>query len=368
MAAKEDISDLLVPLFDGAFEDPLWSSFLDRLRVKMKADYASLIFRPPAPSRPSLVHLFSGEGSPPLVEQFYRESLHQRDPVDYHALRDGRVYALDDLFSANDPAHEHFRSELLAPSGMHDIRLMRIVEPSGVNVWLTLSRRTGFFGPQEGALVGALAPFLRGALRSFVALERERFNASVASEAIRRLHFGWLTLDGDGRMLDADIEARRMLDQSGVLRRGVGGRLSAHNRELDREIAAAMKAIGTDPHGRPRALVLSRDPWLDMLLVPAHRRSIPASPTPAIIAYVHGDSWSSADRCEQLADLFELLPSEARLALALSRGMTIVEAATELGLTVETARTYSKKIYAKTGARGQPDLVRFIHRSVLAIA
>ena len=53
---------------------------------------------------------------------------------------------------------------------------------------------------------------------------------------------------------------------------------------------------------------------------------------------------------------------------ALSRGMSITEAAQDLGLTVETARNYSKKVYAKTGARGQPDLIRFVMRSVLAIA
>ena len=91
-------------------------------------------------------------------------------------------------------------------------------------------------------------------------------------------------------------------------------------------------------------------------------------PAPALVAYVHADNWSSADRCEQLGQLFDLIPSEARLALALSRGMTIAEAAADLGLTVESARTYSKRIYAKTGARGQADLVRFLHRSVLAIA
>jgi DNA-binding CsgD family transcriptional regulator len=87
-----------------------------------------------------------------------------------------------------------------------------------------------------------------------------------------------------------------------------------------------------------------------------------------VIAYVHGDRSPSTDRCEQLAQLFALTPSEARLALALSRGMTIAEAAVEFGLTLETARNYSKKIYSKTGARGQPDLVRFVMRSVLAIA
>jgi DNA-binding CsgD family transcriptional regulator len=87
-----------------------------------------------------------------------------------------------------------------------------------------------------------------------------------------------------------------------------------------------------------------------------------------VLCYLHADHWSSADRCGQLAQLFDLTASEARLALALSRGLSIAEAGPEVGLTVESARTYSKRIYAKTGARGQADLVRFIHRSVLAIA
>jgi DNA-binding CsgD family transcriptional regulator len=115
-------------------------------------------------------------------------------------------------------------------------------------------------------------------------------------------------------------------------------------------------------------MILSRDPWLDMLLVPAGRNSISAKSVPAVVAYVHSDSSLSADRCEQLAQLFDLLPSEARLALALGRGMSIAEAAKELNLTEGSARTYTKKIYAKMGARGHPDLVRFVQRSVLQIA
>ena len=69
-----------------------------------------------------------------------------------------------------------------------------------------------------------------------------------------------------------------------------------------------------------------------------------------------------------LVDLFGLSPSEARLAWAIAQGMSISEAAADLGLTVETARNYSKKIYAKTGARGQAELVRNILTGVLALA
>ena len=87
-----------------------------------------------------------------------------------------------------------------------------------------------------------------------------------------------------------------------------------------------------------------------------------------MVAYIQGDNRSLADRHEQLAELFGLLPSEARFALALSRGLSIAEAAQSLGITLETARNYSKKVYAKMGARGQADLIRFILTSVLALA
>ena len=66
--------------------------------------------------------------------------------------------------------------------------------------------------------------------------------------------------------------------------------------------------------------------------------------------------------------LFSLSRSEARLALALSQGKSLAEAATALGFTLETTRNYSKRIYAKTGTRGQADLVRIILASIIALA
>jgi len=360
--------DVLEALFEGVFEQPLWARFLDRLRALTGADYASLIFRPPAPARPSVVHLYSGTGSPPLIQQLYRDRLHMSDPLPYHQFEEGQVYALEELLDPRNPADQEFFRALLAPSGMNFVRQMRVVEHSGVNVWLTLSRRAETFDPGHHALIEALAPYLRAALRTYVALERERFAASLANEAARRLDLGWLTLDAAGHVLETNAQGAQILESSNILRRDGRGLLTAQSPETRQEIATEIAALLADPGRRSRAMILSREPWLDMLLMPANGHTISSGPPPALIAYVHADSGSSADRCAQLAQLFGLLPSEARLALALSRGMTIAEAATELGLTIQTARTYSKIIYGKTGARGQTDLVRFIHRSVLAFA
>jgi DNA-binding CsgD family transcriptional regulator len=370
VSMSEDLSDLIVPLIEGIVEEPLWSAFLARLRGRLGADYVSIVFRPLPDGAPGnrLIHLYAGQAWPDEVNRRFRESLGGQDPMPYHDLVAGRVYALNELLTFGDPEHDRYRLQLLTPGGMKFMRMMRIEEAGGVSAWLTVSRAEHEFERSDDALIAAIVPFWRAALTSYVALERERVTASVANEAIRRLNFGWLTLDRSGRILDGDAHATGLLAASDMLRKGRDGRLRARDAGVAREITQAIQALVHEPASRPRAIVLSREPWLDMLLVPSNLRSGTTQPAPALVAYVHADNWSSADRCEQLEQMFDLIPSEARLALALARGMSIAEAASELGLTVESARTYSKRIYAKTGARGQADLVRFIHRSVLAIA
>ena len=361
---------LLEALIGGMTQDPPWSAFLDRLRHALCADYASVVFRPLPIGAPQtrVVHLASGAQSPPFIAQLYRESLYKEDPLPYFDLDEGRIYALDELLSAGDPAHESYRRKFVEPSGMNVLRIVRVREAGGVNAWLTVSRRTGAFVEGEMALLAALVPLFRAALASHVMLERERTKASVAAEAIRRMNYGWITLDGEGRVLDADGQAEAVMAQSQIVLRSRTGHLTARLPAVKRELAVALAEVTGTAASRPRALVLNRDPWLDMLLVPSPLADGAAGIAPAAIAYIHAEGVTSADRCEQLCQIFDLIPCEARLALALSRGMTIAQAASALNITVESARTYSKRIYAKTGARGQTDLVRFIHRSVAAMA
>ncbi|MEJ2459021.1 MAG: helix-turn-helix transcriptional regulator, partial [Novosphingobium sp.] len=65
---------------------------------------------------------------------------------------------------------------------------------------------------------------------------------------------------------------------------------------------------------------------------------------------------------------FELPRREAELAVALNEGLSIAEAAERMGLTLETARNYSKRLYAKLGVRGQAQLVRLVSDSVAVMA
>lgn len=360
---------LVQPLISGIVEDPLWSSFLSKLQGATEADYVSIVFRPlkSGPERNRVIHLYSGRPSPPLVSQLYHESLYMDDPMPYRDMADGGVYTLSDLLQLDDPQHQDYRSKLLVPSGMNVLHMMRVEEPSGISAWLMLSRVLGEFDASVRHLMTELAPYVRAALRSYIAVERERNAASLAEEAVRRMSVEWVSLDKGGHVLDYPGYQTSPMARNGLLVVGANGCLTSTNGQVARELRTAIAASLKERLPKSRAVVLSRDPWVDMLLVPSRIAPRATGPAPALVGYIHADNWSSADRCDQVCQLFSLPPSEARLSLALCRGMSIAEAAGELGITVESARTYSKRIYEKTGARGQTDLVRLIHRSVLAI-
>jgi DNA-binding CsgD family transcriptional regulator len=348
MFAIQDETDLLPAVYDGPFEQPMWSTLLDRLRQRTRADHAGILFHLPHAAHSQLIELHSGTPVAAQVRRFFTGTP--------SLLREERVYAGDEIFEGAE--------EKAA-------RIVRVTEPGGLSAWLMLRRAGVDFTSADAALLSRLAPHFRRALRSYSEIERQRARARIASDVMERLNFGWIRLDAKGRILETSEAAANLLQHGAGLRRTSGGRLIAHDAMVDRRLTAAIRAAGERTVSQPRAINISADPWVDLLLVPGTEVSMgigTSAPGAAMIAYIQGDNRSLADRHDQIAELFGLLPSEARFALLLSRGLSIADAGASLGLTIETARNYSKKIYAKTGARGQADLVRFILTSVLSLA
>ena len=376
MAIIIEDSDIVSAIYDGPFEQPLWSTFLDRLRSALRADYAAIIFRAQDTGSHRPVELVSGKRVGSELRAMWEDELHRSDPRSQARLRDGRVYDLAELLERVDQPGASTARNLFAASGIGHLRMVRITEPSGVSAGIYCTRGRGEFTSAESALLSKVAPHLRRALRSHIALEREKNRFTIASEVVERLNFGWIALNPQGCVVETSPEAARVLQHGRGLKTARNGRLLAVDPTADRRLASAIRLLvghaGIPADGsagaRTQAIKVSQDPWMELLLTRAHRDGQLLSGAPAVVAYLQGDTRSDADRHEQIAQLFGLLPSEARLALALSRGLSIAEAAQALGLTLETARNYSKKIYAKTGTRGQSDLVRLILTSVLALA
>ena len=61
-----------------------------------------------------------------------------------------------------------------------------------------------------------------------------------------------------------------------------------------------------------------------------------------------------------LNGLFDLTPSEARIAAVLASGRSLKDAAADSGITFKSGRTYLERIFAKTGTRRQSELVALL--------
>ncbi len=70
------------------------------------------------------------------------------------------------------------------------------------------------------------------------------------------------------------------------------------------------------------------------------------------------------DRRGKLLKAFEFTPAELKLVELLLEGMRPQTAATELGVTIHTVRTYLKRLYRKVGVRSQSTLVCALNKAL----
>jgi DNA-binding CsgD family transcriptional regulator len=103
------------------------------------------------------------------------------------------------------------------------------------------------------------------------------------------------------------------------------------------------------PEGRP----------LSLLVCPLrpHALTLGASVPAALLIFGDPDAGPSTST-QALIELYGLTPAEARLMAALVDGERLEDYADRHQISINTARTQSKQIFAKTGQGRQADLIR----------
>jgi DNA-binding CsgD family transcriptional regulator len=347
-----DERDLLTALHGGGEEDPLWATFLVRLRRRFRADSARLLLAGGGATAASQV-LSEPEASQPRRGPVAGDGL--AEAILAAPMRSQRVYGLREL-AQNDGFARLARP---VPTGL----ALRLVHES-LSAWLILTRAEPF-AAGESALVAALVPHLAIALANHAVRERARTREHLLGAVLDRLHYGWVTLGAEGRIVDSDPRATALIREGALLGTGPSGELLTVSASANRLIAETLDQVRRGERVQCPAVRSSDSPRLDLLLKP-----LPAggSAEALLVAYLQEEGSETGDASGTLGALYGLAPREARLAMALAEGDGIPEAAERLGLSVETARNYSKSLYAKLGARGQAQLARIVALSLAGLA
>lgn len=352
-----DQRELYLPLMEGLLEDPPWQRFLANLLQRTGARRAALTLAPPGSPEPTLTVRADAARAgldPPL--DLARLSALGLFPGT--AMRTGRVYTLGEMLDFDAPARLGAQRSALGNMRINHARAVRVGSPASGEAWLLLTREREDLGAADSALLAALAPHLAAALAARAALGKAETRAAMAESTLALLGTGEVALTATGAVLAADAEAERQLvftAEPGPLRR------LQLLPEMARTLEAACAQLSGAPLEARRLVPLGAR---HLLLRPA-----PAGSGAAVIGMIRSaPSALPANAAPVLAAAHGLSPREAALAIGLAEGETILEAGTRLGLTSETARNYSKRLYAKTGTAGQAQLVALVLNGLAPLA
>ena len=106
---------------------------------------------------------------------------------------------------------------------------------------------------------------------------------------------------------------------------------------------------------------------LALFVCPWHRDPVLFGvPGPAVLIFIEDPCLMPRPSAAGAAALYNLTPAETRLLDALLNGRRLAEHATAADISITTARTHLRSIFAKTGQRRQADLVRLVLSSGIA--
>ncbi len=347
-----DQRELFLPLADGLHESPCWATFLRNLAVRAGANAAILAVCLRPGGAPAVTRYGAPSAGPePRLDPARLIELGLK-PLSM--LRPGRIYALDELLDYDDPAALERQRRALDGRGWRFGRALRIAAENGAEACLLLTRDREDISASTTAALTAAAPHLRAGLKTLTILAEQQLRLEMAQSALARIGVGQIAFDPAGQVILADPQAEAVLPLLAERRLPVLP-------DVAQAIAEACARLAGAAAGESALLPIDPRRELYLLLRKAEHTPDRTGPSPAVIGTLRQPRREDPRAAIRLlVRRYGLSEREAALAHAISLGETIIEAGRRLRLTDETARNYSKRIYAKTQTRGQADLVRLL--------
>jgi DNA-binding CsgD family transcriptional regulator len=186
--------------------------------------------------------------------------------------------------------------------------------------------------------------------------------AATLADALDGLGAGLFVVDATGRIVHANASGRAMLRERLVLR-DAGGRLAACEARAASALKESLVKAG-ETDARPTALPLSAGDGRHYVahvlpLALGARRAGADHPVLAAVL-VHRAVIEAHCPPEVIARLYNLTPSELRVLLAIVEVGGVADTARALGVAEATVKTHLHRLFGKTGASRQADLVKLV--------
>ena len=360
MHGDETFSDLVEAIYDAGLQPALWNDAVVRINTFVGGRACGL-FSKDSISKFGVTHYYCG--ADPRYIQLYSETYSKFDPLTI-LPRFGQVVSIPDLVRFDEYRRGRFYQEWLRPQGCIDAANV-VLEKSSAScpVLMTVLAGRRMVDDEMRRRLAMIVPHAHRALMINRAIETRQSEAMAFSDILNGLNAGIFLVDAGCRIVHVNSAAREMLGADDFLR-AIGGQLVARDAKANQALREAFAAGGDQlSAGGALALPLTAHDGsryvAHMVPLKALARGGNGAAFKAVAAlFVRRVELDSGCYGELIARSFELTPAELRVLVGIVEIGGVPETAENLGIAETTVKTHLHRVFAKTGASRQADLVK----------
>jgi DNA-binding CsgD family transcriptional regulator len=365
---KEDqgLTQLIGDIYDAALDSSRWTSVLAKIAAYAGGQAAGLLSKDSV-SKSGNIHCQSGVD--PYFVRLYAETYWKFDPVaSLHDCEVEQIVSVPDLVSYDEFRAGRFFREWAQPQGWLDAANAVLEKSATSCTYLSVARNeaSGMVDDEMRRRMRLVVPHVRRAVRTGKVIDLSQAEAATFADILDGLSPAIFLIDADGVIVHGNAAGRAVLDKGDLLR-GVHGRLTAIDPQVDQALHAAFIAVNKDAEtgGKGRALPMKgrageRYVAHVLPLTAGENRKAGAASNAVAALFVRKAELEAEPSSEVIGRTYKLTPTELRVLRAIVNVGGVRQVAGNLGVADTTVKTHLGRLFEKTGVSRQADLVKLV--------
>jgi DNA-binding CsgD family transcriptional regulator len=368
MDESEEVSQLIGDVYDASLDAAAWPQVLEKTCHYVHG-VASVLLSQDSAQRSAEYHFSWGDD--PEFTRSYQDTYVKLSPLLLPMVlsaQTGGVTANSDVLPIEQFVATRFYKEWAQPQGYLDSIWATLDKSTTSYAALAVARheRDGLVDEATRRRMRLLAPHFRRAVAIGKVIEAHKVEAATLADTLDGLAAGMFLVDAVGRIVHANARGHAILADAKILR-GFGGRLSATDLQADKALSDVFAAADSGDAAigaRGIAVPLARngERWVAHVLplTSGSRRQAGVAYAAVAAVFVREATLDLPSPLETLSDLYALTPAELRVLMAIVEVGGVPEVAPVLGISETTVKTHLSRLFEKTGAKRQADLVKLV--------
>jgi DNA-binding CsgD family transcriptional regulator/PAS domain-containing protein len=368
MSDTEQVASLIGDIYDAALDPSRWTAVLQRTRDVVGGS-AAVVFSKDARTKRLQIYHHCG-GMDPHYRQLYFDHYEKLDPTTGVQVMSGigEPIGTVDIMPIEDFQKTSFYQEWRRPQGVVDFVAAALDRTATCAVLFGVFRQHqhGFVDNDTRRRMRQIVPHIRRAILIGKVIEHKTAEAATFADALDGLSAGMFVVDAEGRIVHSNASGQALLDDGAALD-GAHGRIrptdAAAARALKDVVAASgdnaamgIKGIAVPLTGRDGQRYAAHV----LPLTTGDRRRTRARYEAVAAVFVRKAEIEAPSAPDIIAKHYQLTPTELRVLLAIVDIGGVRETSEALGIGEATVKTHLHRVFGKTGASRQADLVKLV--------